>query len=309
MSLSIIILLLGFILLVWSADEFTENGEKVAKIFGLSPILIGILIFGFGTSAPEIFVSALAALEGDTQLSIGNALGSNIINIALVLGISALIMPIAITKSVLKKEWFLLIFASLLLGGLLFDGVLSRLDGVILLLVLVVILVYLAKTSRIPAEFDTKVPKKSAKIWLKLLLGLTVLIVSAKMVVWGGVNIATELGVSQTIIGLTLVAFGTSLPELAVSIMSVLKKQYQMIVGNVIGSNLFNTLAVMAMPALIHPGATDPSLWARDLPMVFGLTLMIGLLSYRHKQEGRIERWGGAALIGVLAYYLTLLFL
>ncbi len=313
MLLSIIILLLGFILLIWSADEFTDNGAKVAKILHLSPLLIGILIFGFGTSAPEILVSSLAALEGNIDLSLGNALGSNIINIALVLGISALISPIIVSFGILKKEWLLLIGATILLGILLLDGFLSLWDGIILVITLVAILLLIAKTSKAdtsisPIELNSNDLKKPWWVWLKLGFGLCVLMVSAQMVVWSGTNLAIEFGVSQAIIGLTLVAFGTSLPELAVVILSALKKQHDMIIGNIIGSNLFNTLAVVAMPGLIHPSNFDTLLFERDYPIVLGLTLLLFMVSYKLNKQHKINRLGGCILVGVVIYYLSILF-
>ena len=307
MLLSIIILLIGFILLIWSADEFTDNGAKVAKILHLSPLLIGILIFGFGTSAPEILVSSLAAIDGNTNLSIGNALGSNIINISLVLGISALITPIFVSISVLKKEWGLLIAASILVGVLLLDGYLSRFDGVILMTTLLVFLLLIAKTSRVVDTPNLPV-KKPIIIWLRLIIGLLVLVGSAQMVVWSGTNLANEFGISQAIIGLTLVAFGTSLPELTVAIMAAIKKQHEMVIGNIIGSNLFNTLAVMAMPGLIYPNHIDYHLFERDYPVVLGLTVLLLLVSYKFNAQHHIGRLGGLILILVTIYYLMILF-
>ena len=243
--LPILALLLGFALLIWSADEFTDNGAKIANIFSVSPLIIGLLIFGFGTSAPEMLVSGLAAMDGNTGLSIGNAIGSNIFNIALVLGISAIILPIKVNEDILKKEWIFLMVATLCAGLLLWDGRLDFVDGLILMTMLVLFLAYTFKESKNKShhEFDDleqSVDKnQTTKAWIMLLVSLIVLISSAKLVVWGGVEVAKAFGISDLIIGLTVVALGTSLPELAVSIASALKKQYEMVVGNVIGSNLF----------------------------------------------------------------------
>jgi len=257
--LPIIALLSGFVLLIWSADEFTENGAKIANIFKVSPLIIGLLIFGFGTSAPEMLVSGLAAMNGNTGLSIGNAVGSNIFNIALVLGVSAIISPIEVQGNILRKEWIFLMVATLVAGLLLLDLRLDVFDGFILLALLFLFLGYTFRESKKSQnhefdEFAKKIDKsETVKTWVMLVIGLIVLISSAKLVVWGGIAIAQAFGVSDLIIGLTVVALGTSLPELAVSIASVLKKQYEMVVGNVIGSNLFNTIAVLAIPGFIHP--------------------------------------------------------
>ena len=259
MFISILSLLIGFALLIWSADSFTDNGARIARIFNISPLIIGLLIFGFGTSAPEMLVSGLAAYDGHPELSIGNAFGSNIFNIGLVLAITAIIYPVTVEKSVLKKEWVFLFLSSLVVGFLLIDGFLSFLDGLILLALLFLFLFYVFSESKKGNSKDLEVKEDSSnnqnkgRTWLLLLVSLIILVSSAKLVVWGGTNLALAFGVSDLIIGLTIVALGTSLPELAVAISSALKKQHQMIIGNIIGSNLFNTLGVLAIPGLILP--------------------------------------------------------
>ncbi len=312
--LPIIALLSGFALLIWSADEFTENGAKIANIFKVSPLIIGLLIFGFGTSAPEMLVSGLAAMEGNTGLSIGNAIGSNIFNIALVLGISAVIAPIEVQENILKKEWLFLMAATLCSGFLLWDQRLDTTDGIILLIFLILFLTYTFKESKNKThhEFDDlqqPVSKdQTIKTWLMLLVGLVVLISSAKLVVWGGVEVAQAFGVSDLIIGLTVVALGTSLPELAVSIASVLKKQYEMVVGNVIGSNLFNTIAVLAIPGLIHPSDVPTEVMSRDYPIMLLLTILLFVVSYKFGKKHVINRFEGAVLISVFSWYMWQLF-
>ena len=306
MFLSILSLLIGFGLLIWSADTFTDNGAKVARIFNISPLIIGLLIFGFGTSAPEMLVSGLAAYDGHPELSIGNAFGSNIFNIGLVLATTAIIYPITVEKAVLKKEWVFLFVTSLIAGFLLMDGFLSFMDGLILLALLFLFLIYVFSESKKgnsieiePYEESTDNQEKG-KTWLLLLISLIILVSSAKLVVWGGTNLALAFGVSDLIIGLTVVALGTSLPELAVAISSALKRQHQMIIGNIIGSNLFNTLGVLAIPGLILPFQIPTEVMSRDYIYMITLTLLILILSIKLK----INRYAGLILLAILASYL-----
>ncbi|MEC7595732.1 MAG: calcium/sodium antiporter [Pseudomonadota bacterium] len=306
MFLSILSLLIGFSLLIWSADRFTDNGAKVARIFNISPLIIGLLIFGFGTSAPEILVSGLAAYDGHPQLSIGNAFGSNIFNIGLVLAITAIIYPVTVEKAVLKKEWVFLFASSLIAGFLLMDGFLSFMDGLILLALLFLFLFYVFSESKKGSNIEVEPytvsidNQEKGKIWLLLIISLIILVSSAKLVVWGGTNLALAFGVSDLIIGLTVVALGTSLPELAVAISSALKRQHQMIIGNIIGSNLFNTLGVLAIPGLILPFQVPAEVMSRDYIYMVTLTLLILILSIKLK----INRYGGLILLAILASYL-----
>ena len=306
MFLSILSLLIGFGLLIWSADTFTDNGAKVARIFNISPLIIGLLIFGFGTSAPEMLVSGLAAYDGHPELSIGNAFGSNIFNIGLVLATTAIIYPITVEKAVLKKEWVFLFVSSLIAGFLLMDGFLSFMDGLILLALLFLFLIYVFSESKKGNNIEIEPYEESidnqekGKTWLLLLMSLIILVSSAKLVVWGGTNLALAFGVSDLIIGLTVVALGTSLPELAVAISSALKRQHQMIIGNIIGSNLFNTLGVLAIPGLIHPFQIPAEVMSRDYIYMITLTLLILILSIKLK----INRYGGLILLAILASYL-----
>ena len=306
MFISILSLLIGFALLIWSADSFTDNGARIARIFNISPLIIGLLIFGFGTSAPEMLVSGLAAYDGHPELSIGNAFGSNIFNIGLVLAITAIIYPVTVEKSVLKKEWVFLFLSSLVVGFLLMDGLLSFLDGLILLALLFLFLFYVFNESKKVNNNDIKTSEDSTdnqnkgRTWLLLLVSLIILVSSAKLVVWGGTNLALAFGVSDLIIGLTVVALGTSLPELAVAISSALKKQHQMIIGNIIGSNLFNTLGVVAIPGLILPFQIPSEVMSRDYIYMVTLTILILILSFKLK----INRFGGIILLAILASYL-----
>jgi cation:H+ antiporter len=296
---------------MWSADVFTNNGAKIARIFNISPLIIGLLIFGFGTSAPEMLVSGLAAYSGHPEMSVGNAFGSNIFNIGLVLGITALILPIQVEKSVLKKEWVFLILSTLVAGLLLLDKYLSFYDGLILLALLILFLFYVFKQSKKDSlngidDVDSKINnKEKGKTWLLLIVSLVILISSAKLVVWSGTVLASIFGVPELIIGLTVVALGTSLPELAVSISSALKKQHEMVIGNIIGSNIFNTLGVLAIPGLISPFKIPTELLSRDYIYIFILTFLIVILSFKDK---KINRFGGFVLLFVLGGYLYQLF-
>ena len=306
--MSIIALISGFLLLMWSADTFTDNGAKIARIFNISPLIIGLLIFGFGTSAPEMLVSGLAAFDGHPELSVGNAFGSNIFNIGLVLGVTAIILPISVDKLVLKKEWLFLFLSTLVAGALLLDRYLSFNDGLILLSLLLLFLYYVYTESKKnnPNNLDNiddglKNEKKS-RIWFLLILSLIILVSSARLVVWGGTSLALQFGISDLIIGLTVVALGTSLPELAVSVSSALKKQHQMVIGNIIGSNLFNTLGVLAIPGLILPFQIPGEVMSRDFINMIILTLLIVLLAVIFKFK--INRFGGFILLFMLGTYL-----
>jgi len=306
MLISVLSLLIGFTLLVWSADEFTDNGAKIARIFNISPLVIGLLIFGFGTSAPEMLVSGLAAYDGHPELSIGNAFGSNIFNIGLVLAVAAIIHPVIVEKNVLKKEWLFLFLSTLVIGFLLMDGFLSFVDGSILLILLLLFLYYVFNESKKDNNLENEVSEdinkdqSKGKTWLLLIISLVILVSSARLVVWGGTNLALAFGVSDLIIGLTVVALGTSLPELAVAISSALKKQHQMIIGNIIGSNLFNSLGVLAIPGLILPFQIPSEVMSRDYIYMLIFTLLILIFSLKL----RITRFGGLILLAILASYL-----
>jgi cation:H+ antiporter len=318
MLLPILSLLAGFILLMWSADAFTDNGAKIARIFNISPLVIGLLIFGFGTSAPEMLVSGLAAYDGTPEMSIGNAIGSNIFNIGLVLGVTVIILPVTVEKTVLKKEWLFLFLSTLIVGFLLLDGFLSFTDGLILISLLSLFLINVFRESKKNNLTDSdndslknnSQNQEKGKTWLLLIVSLILLVSSAKLVVWGAVSIADFFKIDELIIGLTVVALGTSLPELAVSISSALKKQHQMVIGNIIGSNLFNTLGVLAIPALIVPFTpklileVPPEVMSRDFFFMLMFTLLVLILSMRLK----ISRFGGFILLTALTIYLYQLF-
>ncbi len=315
-------IIIGFIGLIWSADRFVAGAAGIARNLGMAPIMIGLTIVALGTSAPEIIVAINAALDKAGGLAVGNALGSNLANIGLVLGVTALISPIPIAAALLKREIPLLLGATIAALFFLYDNHLGMMDGVAFLLILAGIFYYLvnSKSHQPDAVLEADVehiPELSqSKAWWLFMLGLVMLIVSSRLLVWGAQEVALALGVSELIIGLTVVAVGTSLPELAASAASALKGHHDIAIGNVVGSNLFNLLAVMAMPALIAPAALEPEVFNRDYLSMAGLTILLALLIFgRHwlanKQQqatAKIGRGDGVLLLLCYAAYYYLLF-
>jgi cation:H+ antiporter len=303
----ILALVLGFAGLIFAADKFSDSGAKLGKVFQISPVVIGLVVFGFGTSAPEILVSGFAAFGGNNGIGVGNAIGSNIFNIALVLAISAIISKVPFSKSILKKEYLFLLVLTFTLGFILYDNFLSRVDGFILLFIFALFLYLTFKTAKddLLEESQTgEITESKSTIWLTLIISLIVLLASSKAVVFGATNIAQNLGVSDLIIGLTIVSLGTSLPELSLAIASTIKKQHQMLIGNILGSNIFNSTAVLSVVALINPGVVDENIFTRDYLFVLAATLLIFGLAYKKSGNHSVNRFGGIALLFVLGYYL-----
>jgi cation:H+ antiporter len=310
----------GFVLLVWGADRFVAGAASTARNLGVSPLLIGLTIVGFGTSAPEMLVSGVAAWQGNAGLAVGNAIGSNIANIALILGVTALIAPLSVHSSALRREFPVLIATTLAAYLLLSDGELGFADGLMLLIGLVILLawlVYLGLTSRngmldpMAAEFEAEIPTdlSMGRSLLWLAVGIVVLLASSRMLVWGAVGIAQYFGVSDLIIGLTIVALGTSLPELAASVASALKNEPDIAVGNVIGSNMFNLLAVLGIPGIIAPGAVEDAVLTRDFPVMTALTVALLIMAYGFRGAGgRINRIEASLLLAAYAGYQVLLY-
>lgn len=309
MTLPILSVIAGLALLVWSADRFVDGSASAARHFGLPSLLIGMVIVGFGTSAPEMVVSTLSSYQGNPGIALGNAYGSNITNIALILGIAALINPITVHSLVLRKELPILTAVTALAAYQLYDGNLTRMDAVVLMGVFAVLMGWaiwegLSKKpdtlgSEVEQELQTHaMPLKKALFWV--LAGLILLIISSRMLVWGAVKIAVSLGVSDLIIGLTIVAVGTSLPELASSIIAARKGEHDIALGNVLGSNLFNTLAVVGIAGLIRPMAVEPEIFSRDILTMAILTVSLFVIGYGFKGQGRINRF--EAIILLLAY-------
>jgi len=309
-------LLAGFALLAWSADRFVDGAASLARLLGISPMVIGMTIVSLGTSSPEIVVAAIAASDGSPQLAIGNALGSNIANIGLVIGVTAMIMPLAVQSQTIRREFPVLLLVMLLALGLMLDGELGRADGLVLLAGLLVLFGWLILSGRrerpdiLQEEFSDAIPvtdsMRQSVIWL--LTGLLVLLLASRLVVWGAVNIAQAFGVSDLLIGLTIVAIGTSLPELMASMAGALKREPDIAIGNVLGSNMVNTLGVLCMPALIAPGPFDAAALLRDMPIMFGLTLMLMLMAFGRRGQGCISRFDGFVLLVCFCAYLGLLY-
>lgn len=305
----------GLLILVWSADKFVIGAAATARRLGMSPLLVGLTIVAMGTSAPEMFVSAMASLDGAGNLAIGNALGSNVANIALVLGITALISPIPLQKKLLKKELPLLVLISIIGGLTLADLELNLIDGLILIGAMIVALYLMFQESSESgeavvdddeaAEIENTPLKKAI---FELVIGLLALMLSSKMLVWGATLIAREFGISELVIGLTIVAIGTSLPELAASVASALKGHHDIAIGNVIGSNMFNLLTVMPIPGLLAVTQVEPMALYRDYAVMMILTIALLLLFLVNYRKGKLGRIPGVLLTSSFVAYMTTLF-
>lgn len=315
MLLDITFIIVGLLVLLWSADQFIEGAAATATHFGMSPLLVGMLIVGFGTSAPEMMVSAFAAFEGNSGIALGNAYGSNIANIGLVLGITVLIYPLAVESRIVRREIPLLILVLLLCLGFLYELKLSRFESLMMLFAIVVIVIFntfysndkdsLTQTIDSDEAQDTPPLKKAL---LLLAVGLTLLLISSKYLVQGAVGIAEFFGVSDLVIGLTVIAIGTSLPELASSLAAAKKGQSDMVLGNIIGSCLFNALAVVGIAGVIKPLQVEPIFLYRDFSTGFVLTLLLWVFAFGIRSKARLTRKEGAILLlGYAAYSAYLL--
>lgn len=302
----------GFVLLVWGADRFVHGAAAAARNLGIAPLLIGLTVVAFATSAPEILVSVVAASRGEPGLAIGNAIGSNICNIGLVLGCVSIIRPIKLRSETLRREMPALLAVSLLTVSLFLDSYLSRIDGLVMLTGLVIVMIWLARLGLrsavndpikrdFEAEIPQHVPMKMALIWF--VLGLATLLGGAALLVDGAIDIARTLGVSDIVIGITLVALGTSIPELAVSLISALKGEYGLAIGNIVGSNIFNLLAVIGIAATIAPAALAPSVLSLHIFVMVAFTLVLFAMTYDYDGKSELSRVeGGALLIAYVAF-------
>ncbi|MBZ9612217.1 calcium/sodium antiporter [Rheinheimera maricola] len=315
--LAIIFVIVGLVLLLWSADRFVFGASSLARSAGISPMVIGLTIVAMGSSAPEMLVSANAAWHGRLDTSVGNALGSNITNILLVIGAAALLKPIAVSSLTLKREYPLVLFCTLLGYYFIADNNLTRPEGIALLLTFsafLVLMVYLGQhadkddplITEMTAETPEYAPLPKALSWL--IIGLILLLASSQLLVHGAVTIAKYAGLSDLVIGLTIIAIGTSLPELAASIIGILKGEDDLAIGNIIGSNIFNILAVMGLGAVIHPAVLDPMAGSRDSYVMIGATLLMLLMSFRLNKVRRINRLEGLLLLSGFVGYQYLLF-
>ena len=316
MLLEIAGILLGLILLVIGADRFVIGAANIARILGMPPLIIGLTIVGIVTSAPEILVGSVAALEGKTEIAIGNAVGSNIANIGMVLGISVLVTPMVITSRTLRREYRLMLMSAIIAPLLLIDQELSRTDSVILILTLAGCMYWIIKIARQTARNDPLISEYKQEFSattstfqsvIFLLAGLVLLLGGAELLVRCSILVAEYFGISDLVIGLTIIAVGTSLPELAASIVCVIKKEADIAVGNVIGSNMFNMLAVIGVPGLIHPSGFDDRVLLRDFPVMLGLTLVMGWMVFVHG-AGKFDRIEGIFLLICFVSYQYWLF-
>ena len=312
--LAIAAVIIGIVLLVFSADKFVDGAAAAAKRAGLPPLLIGMLVIVFGSSMPEMVISGLSASQGNSGLALGNAFGSNITNIALILGLTAAISPIRVESSILRRELPLLAFVTLTAAALLYvDGALSRTDGWILIGLFVVIMAWSIRAGvnnktdhlAVMVEQELQAPMSMARAITYVVFGLILLVISSQILVWGGVEIARALGISDLIIGLTVVAVGTSLPELAASIAAVRKNEHDLALGNIIGSNLFNTSIVIGITGTIGPTLLEPGILSRDLPVLGILTAALFLMGYafRGRTVGIITRLEGILLLIAYVIY------
>lgn len=325
-------LIVGISLLVWSADRFTDGAAAIAQNFGVSKLIVGLTIVAIGSSSPEIFVSLTDSLKAcapdelncGPKIAIGNAIGSNIANIAMVLGITALISPLLIDSNTLRREIPILFGVTLLALVFLWDLQLSHLEGVILLGTLAFYFAWLVRLglrSRSKDDSETKndpifdeiieeLPDRmgNGKAIFYVIIGLILLVISSNLLIKGASGIAAYFNISETVIGLTIVALGTSLPELAASIAGVLKKEYEIVIGNVIGSNIFNLLAVLGIPAIIAAPAIEPKVLTLDYPVMFSLTIAMALMAYGFRGPGKITRIEGGILLAVFIGYYAIRF-
>lgn len=309
---NVVAVIAGLVLLIWGADRFVHGAAAGARNLGIAPLLIGLTVVAFATSAPEILVSVVASLRGEPGLAFGNAIGSNIVNIGLVLGCTAMLRPIQLRSATLRREMPALLAVSLLTVSLFLDNFLSRTDGFVMLTGLVIVMIWLTRlgmrsTASDPllvdfeAEIPTNVSMKMAIIWL--IVGFITLLIGAELLVDGAIEIAVAIGVSEVVIGITLVALGTSLPELAVSLVSVMKNEHGLAIGNIVGSNIFNLLAVIGVAAVIAPSALAPSVLSLHTFVMVAFTLVLFAMTYDYDGKNELSRVEGFALVSAFVAY------
>ncbi len=304
----------GLVLLIWGADRFVHGAAATARNLGVPPLMIGLTIVALATSAPEILVSVVAALRGEPGLAVGNAIGSNIVNIGLVVGCVALIRPIELRSATLRREMPALLAVTLLTVSLFLDSFLSWIDGLVMLTGLVIVMFWLtrlgmrsAPSDPIQQEFEAEIPKgvrtPIAIFWL--VLGIAVLLLGAELLVDGAIEIARFFEVSEVVIGILLVAFGTSLPELAVSLVSAIRGEYGLAIGNIVGSNIFNLLAVIGIAATLAPSPLEPSVLSLHIFVMVAFTLVLFAMTYDYDGKSELSRIEGLALLAAFIAYDT----
>jgi cation:H+ antiporter len=313
--LSATLLIVGFVLVIKGADIMVNGASSVAKKFGLSPLMIGLTIVAFGTSAPELIVNILASINGSTDIAIGNVIGSNISNVLLILGITALITPLAVTRGTTWKEIPLSLLAVLMLFFLANDSLIdgrsfteiSRIDGLMLLSMFIVFIYYTFGIAKVEGEHDGE-EIKERKIWLSWLMivgGMVGLFLGGKLVVDNAVNIALTFGLSESLVGLTIVAIGTSLPELATSVVAARKGNADIAVGNIVGSNIFNVLWILGISSTIKPLPFTP---ASNFDMGVVIFITVGLfVSIFIGKKHTVQRWQGIMLVSMYVAYISFL--
>jgi len=312
MLLACLKIAMGLLAIAWAADRFVLAATQIAQRLGVSSLLIGLTIVALGTSAPEIFVSIQAALQGNADLATGNILGSNIANIGLVLGLTALIRPLAVHTQVLKKQYPLLFATMILVWLLLRDQYLSVVDGMVLIVGLCALMTWLFYQSKQPNAISvthTTSPNLTL-FWIVYysVVGAALLPIGANLIVSGATTLAQLFQISDLIIGLTIVAVGTSLPEIATVTVAAIKNEHDLVIGNVLGSNMLNLLAVLPIPGLLHPHSIQAQLVQRDLSTMFAITVVSLIICYGFKGQGRISRWEGGLLLSCyIGYTLYLL--
>jgi cation:H+ antiporter len=308
----------GFILLVWGADRLVAGASATARNLGVSPLIIGLTIVAFGTSAPELVVSAVAASRGNPGLAVGNAIGSNIANIGLILGITAIVYPLRVESETLKREYPLLML--IMIGSFIMAADLnySRTEGWLLLTGLAALVIWMVQygmrrgpgdplAEEFAAEIPSDMPSRVAVTWM--IVGLIILPLSSRFLVEGAITIAREMQVSEAVIGLTIVAFGTSLPELAAALTSALREEDDLAIGNIIGSNMFNILGVLGIAATIQPVAVEELMLRQDFPVMFLLTVLLFFMAYGIHGPGRISRRSGILLLTIYSTYQVMIWM
>ncbi|RMH39968.1 MAG: calcium/sodium antiporter [Gammaproteobacteria bacterium] len=317
MLLNLALILIGIGLLVYSADRFTAGAAAIATHLNVPKIVIGLTIVAIGSSAPEMFVSATAAINDAPGIAIGNALGSNIINIAVVLGLTTVLMPLAIDSKIVTRELPLLVVVTLACGGLMLDGHLGRLEGILMLAALAAYIAWLTMVAlkqrkndklleELIEELPSQMPLWQAILWT--LVGLVLLMLSSDMLVTGAAALARAAGISELVIGLTVIAIGTSLPELAASLAAAAKREHEMVLGNIIGSNIFNLLGVIGLSAALSPQHLEPLALTRDLPSMVIITLLLYAMSHTTNRKSELFRWHGYLLLSMYGAYTLWLF-
>jgi len=309
---NILLVLAGLVLLIWGADRFVHGAAATARNLGVAPLLIGLTIVAFATSAPEILVSVVASLEGQPGLAFGNAIGSNIVNIGLVLGCVSILRPIELRSATLRREMSALLAVTLLTVSLFLDAYLSRIDGFVMLTGLVIVVIWLtrlgvrsAPTDPIQGDYDAEIPRdvKMPRAVFWLVVGLVTLLIGAQLLVKGSIAVAEFFGVSDVVIGILLVAFGTSLPELAVSLVSALRGEYGLAIGNIVGSNIFNLLGVVGVAASIAPIGVQQTVLSLHIFVMVAFTLVLFAMTYDYDGKSELSRIEGAALLAAFVAY------